>query len=138
MKTPLLILVSLATLAGCSFAARSPESYRDDVKAVLETKNVEIRACYDGVLKGTPGVAGKVTVKFDVADDTGKISNVQVDKAPTTAPDAVAQCVANSVNGLEIKPPDARLGQGTWVYEFAAPAAPPAPAAAPAPAPTKS
>jgi hypothetical protein len=132
MKTPLLILVSLATLAGCSFAARSPEAYRDDVKVVIETKNAEIRACYDGVLKASPGVAGKVTVKFDVAEDTGQVSNVQVDKAQTTAPDAVCACVTKSINGLEIKPPDARLGQGTWVYEFAAP--PPA-AQAPAAAP---
>jgi hypothetical protein len=135
MKTPLLILVSLATVAGCSFAARSPEMYRDEVKAVLEKKNDEIRACYDAVLKGTPGVAGKVTVLFDVAEDTGKISNVKVDKAQTTAPDAVGDCVVKSVNGLELKPADSRLGQGTWVYEFAAPAAP---AAAPAAAPKKS
>jgi len=136
MKTPLLILVSLATLAGCSFAARSPESYRDDVKAVLETKNAEIRACYDGVLKGNPGVAGKVTVMFDVVEDTGAITNVKVDKAQTTAPAPVADCVTKSLGGLLIKPADARLGQGTWVYEFAAPP-PPAPAA-PVPAPPKS
>ena len=130
MRTPLLILVSLATLAGCSFAARSPEMYRDDVKAVLETKNAEIRACYDGLLKGTPGVAGKVTVTFDVQEDTGNITNVKADKAQTTAPPAVVDCVIKSLGGLAIKPADARLGQGTWVYEFAPPG-PPAPAPAP-------
>jgi hypothetical protein len=127
MKTPLLILVSLATVAGCSFAARSPEMYRDDVAAALAPKNAEIQACYDAVLKATPGAAGKVTVTFDVVEDTGQISNVAVDKAQTTAPDAVSGCVLKSINGLTINPPDARLGQGTWVYEFTAP-----PPAAPA------
>jgi hypothetical protein len=59
-----LVLIAGTTLfsvvvGGCSFAARSPEMYRDDTKAVLETKNNDIRACYDGVLKGAPTAAGK-------------------------------------------------------------------------------
>lgn len=133
MKTTILMTTLFAFAAtACSFAARSPEMYRDDTGAALAKKNDDIRACYDGVLKGTPGVAGKVTVKFDVETETGKIANVSVDKAASTAPDAVAECVTKTIAGVSIAPPDARKGEGTWVYEFSAPAAP-APAPAPAP-----
>jgi hypothetical protein len=95
--------------------------YRDDTKAVLETKSNDIRACYDGVLASTPGVGGKVTVKFIVEDEHGKFTNVAVDKANTTAPDAVADCVTKSISGLGVNPPDARVGQATFTWEFAAP-----------------
>jgi hypothetical protein len=118
MKTTLLIAASLATLAGCSAAIRSPEMYRDDTAKVLETKQADIKACYDAILKGKPGVGGKVTVKFDVETEAGKIQNVVVDKANTTAPDAVGDCVKKSIEGLAISPPDAKLGQATFVYDF--------------------
>ena len=122
MKSLLLIAATSALVAGCSFAARSPEMYRDDTKAVLETKNNDIRACYDGVLKATPGVGGKVTVKFEIETEQGKIVNVAVDKPNTTAPDPVAECVTKSINGLGFTPPDKRVGQATFVWDFAAPA----------------
>jgi hypothetical protein len=127
MKTILLIAGSAALVAGCSFAARSPEMYRDDTKAVLETKNNDIRACYDGVLKATPGAQGKVTVKFDVETEQGKIVNIVVDKPNTTAPDPVAECVTKSIAGLGLTPPDKRTGQGTFTWEFSAPPPPSAP-----------
>ena len=120
MKSVLLFAL-VATASGCGFAARSPDMYRDDTKAQLETKNNDIRACYAGVLASTPGVGGKVTVKFNVETEQGKITAVTVDKANTTAPDAVADCVTKSITGLGLTPPDARLGQGTFTWEFAAP-----------------
>lgn len=122
MKTTAVILTaSLSVLAGCSFAARSPEMYRDDTQKVLETKHAEIRACYDEILKGTPGVGGKVTVKFEVAEETGKIQNVVVDQPTTTAPPAVGECVRKHIEGLELAPPDARLGQASFEYDFSQP-----------------
>lgn len=120
-------LVSVSSILGCSFAARSPEMYRDETKAVLETKNNDIRACYDGVLKTSPGVQGKVTVKFDVETEQGKLTNITVDKANTTAPDPVTECVTKSISGLGLTPPDQRKGQGTWAWEFTAPPPPSAP-----------
>ena len=124
MKSLLLIagstLVSFL-LAGCSFAARSPEMYRDDTKAVLDTKSNDIRACYDGVLATQPGVQGRVTVKFDVDVESGKIVNVAVDKAGTTAPAPLADCVTKSLTGLGIAPPDKMKGEATFTWEFAAP-----------------
>lgn len=122
MKTILTIAAVTVLTSGCGFAARSPEMYRDDTKAVLDTKSNDIRACYDGVLKATPGVGGKVTVKFEVETEQGKIVNVAVDKPNTTAPDPVAECVTKSITGLGITPPDKRVGQATFVWEFSAPA----------------
>ena len=135
MKTTLLIAASLATtaLVGCAF--RSPEMYRDDTNKVLETKQAAIKACYDDILKGQPGVGGKVTVKFEVETEGGKIQNVTVDKPSSTAPDAVGDCVKKNIEGLVIAPPDRRLGQATYVYEFSVPATPGAP---PPPAAPKS
>jgi hypothetical protein len=126
MKTTLLIVASVS-LTACSFAARSPEQYRDVTRAALETKNDAIHACYDNVLRASPGVQGRVTVKFEVETEQGKITNVSVDKANTTAPDPVAECVVKNIGGLAIAPPpDANTGEASWAYEFAAPP-PPAP-----------
>jgi hypothetical protein len=122
MKTTLLIAASLVTVVGCAY--RSPEMYRDDTTKVLETKQADIRACYDNVLKGTPGAGGKVTVKFEIETEAGKIQNVVVDKPSSTAPDAVGDCVKKNIEGLAISPPDKRLGQATYVYEFSVPASP--------------
>lgn len=121
MRATLVFAVLLATMTGCSFAARSPEMYRDDTKSVLATKNEEIRACYNGILKSDENAAGKVTLKFEVETEEGKIVNVEVDKANTTASDTVAECVANNVAGLGLTPPDARKGEATWTWEFSAP-----------------
>ncbi len=123
MKTTVLTLASLATLAvACAY--RSPEMWRDDTNKVLEAKNNDIRACYDSVLKATPGAGGKVTVKFEVETEGGKIQNVVVDKAATTAPPELGDCVKKSIEGLVISPPDRRVGQATYVYDFAVPSAP--------------
>ncbi len=139
MSRSLAVLAVLVACQGCTFAARSPELYRDDTKQVLESKNAEIRACYDGVLQANPGAGGKVTVKFDVLTETGKISNVTVDPAQTTAPEPVHACVRKAIEGLALQPADERKGEGSWTYEFAPPggaAAPPAPAAPAAPGKT--
>jgi hypothetical protein len=69
-------------------------------------------------------VGGHVTVKFEVDNAHGKISNVTVDKANTTAPDAVSDCVTRHIEGLTLSPPDTHLGQGSWTYEFVAPSTP--------------
>jgi hypothetical protein len=122
MKSVLLIAGTALLVSGCGFAVRSPEMYRDATKAALDTKSNDIRACYDGVLKGTPGVSGKVTVKFDVEDEHGKFTNVSVDKATTTAPDAVSECVTKNISGLGIDPPDGRVGNATFEWDFSAPA----------------
>ncbi|MBK6463741.1 MAG: AgmX/PglI C-terminal domain-containing protein [Myxococcales bacterium] len=141
MKTPriartaaasLASVAMLAALGGCSFAVRSPDMYRDDTAKVLATKSPEIQACYDGILKGKPGTAGKATVKFSVEVKTGAFTDVAIDKANTTVPDDVAACVTHAMAGLALAPADSNNGEATFVYEFTAPAAAAPAAAAPA------
>src|SRR5579862_737002 len=118
-KTLVLVASTIAILGGCKAAARDSKMYADDTGKALAAKNNDIQACYDGVLKATPGVGGTVTVHFDMPakgdDGAGKVTNVTVDKAATTAPDAVSDCVKNSItNAGPLDPPDERKGQGTW------------------------
>jgi hypothetical protein len=110
--------VLLAGSAGCSFNARSPEQYRDDTAALLQTKNTAIKTCYDGVLRSQPGSKGTVTVRFKVEEETGRIKDIAVDPARTTAPGPVAECVAKELNGLVLQPPDARDGSAIFAWEF--------------------
>jgi cysteine synthase len=123
-----LIGVSVALIAlqmGCSFAARNPATYRDDTQAALEAKNAEIQRCYDGVLAQMPGAQGRVTVNFEVETEHGRVTNVALDPANSTAPPAVAECVLRNIEGVAIHPPDQRTGIATWVYDFTAPPAAP-------------
>ncbi|WP_437621333.1 AgmX/PglI C-terminal domain-containing protein [Sorangium sp. So ce1151] len=106
--------------AGCSFAVRDAEMYRDDTAALLETRSEQIRACYDAELARNPGARGKVTVAFTVLEDSGRVADVTVDPAGTTAPGEVASCVARSIDGLVLTPPDERQGKGKFVWEFTA------------------
>lgn len=130
MNTIRLSLLSLSLgLVGCSFAARSPDMYRDDTRSVLETKNEQIKTCYDEVLKTNKDAQGKVTVKFTVAKDTGVFANVATDPAGTTAPAELSQCVLNALQGLALTPGDKSDGVATFVYEFTA-GEPPVPAPA--------
>lgn len=117
MTKTLLFALALAPCVAC--AARSPDMFARDTGAVLATKNDAIQACYDGVLKSTPGAKGRVTITFDVETDGGKITHVAVDAASTSAPKPVADCVTQNLVGLAVQPPDTRTGKGTWTYDFA-------------------
>ena len=126
------VLTLVAGLAGCSFAARSPEMYSKDTEDLLATKNAQVKGCYDDALKTNKELQGKVTIKLLVEHDTGKVTNVAADPAGTTAPEPLTKCVVDSLQGLVLSPPDKRDGDATFVYDFtvgAPGAATPAPAA---------
>lgn len=112
------MMVLAIASAGCSFAVRNAEMYRDDTAALLETKGEEIRACYDAELARNPRAQGKVTVAFTVLEDSGRITNVAVDPAGTTTSDEVSSCVVKSIDGLVLTPPDEKQGKGKFVWEF--------------------
>lgn len=127
MKMIRLSLLGLvAGVAGCSFAARSPEMYRDDTAAVLETRSAQIKGCYDEALKTDATLQGRVAVQFKVQPDTGKITDVAADPAGTTAPEPLTRCVVDSLQGLVLTPPDKRLGNALYTWEFTASPTPPA------------
>ena len=115
-----LSLLALTAAAGCSFHARSPEQYRDDTQAVLETRNADIKTCYDNALKTKADLNGRVTVHLTVAKESGQITNVAPVPAGTTAPPELADCVVKALGGLVLTPPDNNEGDGTFVYDFTA------------------
>lgn len=116
----LALLTVLTGAVGCSFYARSPEDYRDEVQKLLDTKAGDIKACYDAGLKGKADLQGRVTVALTVEAETGRLKDVKVDPAGTTAPEELQTCVTSAISGLALAPPDKRDGQAIWIYEFSA------------------
>lgn len=105
---------------GCSYYARSPEDYRKVTRELIEGNRPAIESCYTEALKAQKDLTGRVAIKFSVQPETGMISNTQVDAAQTTAPDSLAQCVVQAVEGLQLAPPDEREGQATFYFDFIA------------------
>jgi len=103
---------------GCSGAIRTDKPYRDDVAKVLESKSGDVKACYDGILKGKKDAAGKVTVHFTVEMKTGAFKDITTVAEGTTAPPELGQCVTTALSGLVLDPGDANHGDATFVYEF--------------------
>jgi hypothetical protein len=137
-KSPLHLALFALTVGavGCSVAARDANMYAQDTQKVLETRNSAIKACYDQALKTDSKVAGTVTVKFTVKTETGDLTDIKVDAAGTTAPDALAQCVVTSIQGLKLAPPDDKEGLATftWNFQVGGPMGPAPAVPAPAPA----
>jgi hypothetical protein len=120
MKTtvcmPAVLVCLLAT--GCSFHARDADSYRKATRELLETRNPDIKACYDTELNKDPKAQGVVVVKFTVNKDTGTIGDAKVDEVASSAPATLGQCVVQAIDGLALTPPDARDGDATFRWEF--------------------
>ncbi len=103
--------------SGCIL--RSTEDYTRDVRAELETKNGDIRSCYDAQLASDPSVSGDVVVTFKVAKKSGTITDVAVDPS-STAPAALSDCIATSIDGLALDPGDMAPAEATYTYRFKA------------------
>ncbi|HEY8078953.1 MAG TPA: hypothetical protein VIF62_32700 [Labilithrix sp.] len=134
MNKTILIAASLFALSGCGggFAVRNTEMFQKDTLPIVHSKDGDILACYDGVLKTSPGAQGHVTVHWTIPKKDepggGTLTNVAVDPASTTAPPPVADCVTKNITGIgTLSPKDENEGQGTGEWEFHAPP-PPAPA----------
>ncbi len=115
----LFALIAFAVVgAGCSGALRTDKPYRDDVAKVLESKSGDVKACYDGILKGNKEAAGKVTIHFTVEMETGAFKDISTVAEGTTAPAELGQCVSTALSGLVLTPGDVNNGDATFVYEF--------------------
>jgi len=106
--------------SGCSFHARDAESYRKVTREVLETRNGDIKACYDKQLEKDPKASGTVTVAFLVEKDTGVIKNLDAKSKQSTAPAELQECILKSLEGLKIDPPDARDGKAAFTWDMQA------------------
>ena len=118
---------------GCSLIKRDAKTYSEDTTALIQTKSGELKACYDGVLKGDEKTAGSVTVFFVVEKETGKVKDVEVQDS--SVPETIKSCVEGALTGLTLDPGDADDGHATITFAFEPgppPPAPPAPEAPPA------
>lgn len=120
MKTALISVLLGAFLGGCSFAARNETMYQRDTRELLQTRDGDIKACYDGALKTDGKAAGVVVVSFKVESETGHVVNAEVDSARSSAPTSLSDCVVAALEGLTLDPGDARDGDATFTWEFAA------------------
>ena len=115
-----LIGIALAA-AGCSFHARDAEEYRKVTRELVETRNADVKACYDNELKNNPTASGTVIVNFKVQSETGKVMGAAMDEVASSAPASLGECIAKALDGLVLDPPDARDGLATfqWAFEIA-------------------
>ena len=120
MRKATLIIAVTTLVCGCQFSARSPEDYAKDTQTLLESRGAQLKTCYDTVLKTDEAAAGSVVVSFTVEEETGVLKDINADPS-STAPAAVQQCLIQSMQGLQLDPPDAREGQAkfTYVFQFA-------------------
>ena len=109
---------ALAALSGCTFYARGPDAYRQAVRNVLDTKSPAVESCYNGARAQNPQSQGAVVVRFDVEPKTGNIVRPEIVKEQTTADETLQRCVLESLAGLKLDPPDQRLGQATFRWDF--------------------
>lgn len=116
----LLFVAASAVVPGCTCVARDAETYKNDTRSLLETRNKAIKDCYDVALTTDPKMQGEVVVNFTVEKKTGKIMNTQVDTARTKAPESLSKCIVEAVDGLILDPVDQRDGQATFSYKFRA------------------
>jgi hypothetical protein len=118
--------LGLVVAAGCAGTQRSPQAYRADTQKALESRNSQIKSCYDKVLARDAAAAGTITLRFVVEKDTGAFAKATVDPATTSAKEPLVVCVLEAVNGLKLQPPDDNEGRATFSYELQ-PSPPPAP-----------
>lgn len=116
----LLFVAVSAVVPGCTCVARDAETYKNDTRSLLETRNKAIKDCYDVALTTDPKMQGEVVVNFTVEKKTGKIMNTAVDTARTKAPESLSKCIVEAVDGLILDPVDQRDGQATFSYKFRA------------------
>lgn len=118
MKTNQLIACfALGVLAGCG-TAREVDAYRADTEKLLETRQAQIKTCYDDELKSDRKLAGTVTVQFVVEKGTGNIVQPTIVADKSSAPATLGRCVLKAVEGLKLEPGDRNEGKATFVYEF--------------------
>jgi PBP1b-binding outer membrane lipoprotein LpoB len=119
MKSQIVLLCGALALVGCSFYARGPDSYREAVRGMLETKRPDVEACYKRSYEADQSAQGRVIAKFDVEPKSGKVVRPEIVNEGTTANEALKQCVLSSLEGLTLAPPDQRKGEATFTWEFA-------------------
>jgi len=117
-------MIGRISFVACALAAcahtRTADEYRADTARAFTARGGDIKTCYDHVLATKREASGLVTVRFAVAEKTGKITDVALDKSQTTAPDDLSQCVLGLLSSVTLAPADPNRGIATWSWSFSA------------------
>jgi hypothetical protein len=111
------IFMTLTVVSACA-TTRSPTQYREDTHSLLYTSSSQLETCYAKALAAHPNANGTIRVHFIVEARTGNVVKPTVDTERSTAPQELAFCVLEAVDGLTLSPPDSREGRATFVYAF--------------------
>jgi hypothetical protein len=111
------IFMTLVVVSACA-TARSPTQYREDTHSLLYKSSTRLETCYAKALAVNPNANGTIMIHFIVEPRTGNIVKPTVDTERSTAPQELAFCVLEAVDGLTLTPPDSREGRATFVYAF--------------------
>lgn len=118
MMKRLLILGSVAALSfACEYHARSADDYKSATRELLQTRNDDVKACYDKVLAANGSAEGSVEVSFSVMAETGALTDIEV-LPSSTAPAELGQCIVSAIDGLALDPADERKGEATFAWQF--------------------
>jgi len=118
MRNIIAAITITAGLVGCAHVKRDEAQYRDDTRSLLESRNAQIKSCYDNMLASDSSASGTVTVNFVVEKKTGVVTNVAVNPEQTQAPAALQTCVVRALDGLVLTPEDRKTGEATFTWVF--------------------
>ena len=92
-----LLLTMTGSSLGCQFIARSPERYRGDTRALLDSGKAAVKTCYDKEHKSDNAAQGTVTHNYTVEKEPGILAKVEISAANTSAPKGLQACVVSSL-----------------------------------------
>lgn len=88
----------------------------DEINRVVKRSAGMFRACYQKELNRSPGIGGKIVVKFKIGAD-GAVITASPTGGTTLANEAVKDCVARNVNRLKF-PPKGAIANVTYPFLF--------------------
>ena len=105
------VAVSVGEMSG------DPGGYtEDEINRVVKRSAGMFRACYQKELNRSPGIGGKIVVRFKIGGD-GAVLTAAPAGGTTLANEAVKECVARNVNRLKF-PPKGGVANVTYPFLF--------------------
>ncbi len=112
-----LALGFVVALSACAATKRSNAAYRADTQRLIEARRGQLEACYASVLEKDAAAGGLVTVLVNVERKTGT-TKITAIPDHSSAPQPVTMCVLGALAGIQLAPPDANEGRGTFAFDL--------------------
>jgi outer membrane biosynthesis protein TonB len=88
----------------------------DEINRVVKAAAGRFRACYQKELNRTPGIGGKIVVRFKIGPDGG-VQSAAPTGGSSLSNEAVQSCVARNVQMLRF-PPKGAIANVTYPFVF--------------------